>query len=116
MNGFVIFLSTLPARGATFGKKELKALYKFLSTLPARGATGLSEDGVAVHIISIHAPREGSDLGRPPPLAGNIISIHAPREGSDVPWFSILRPAVVFLSTLPARGATRTMPLSWPGP
>ena len=79
--------------------------------------------------ISIHAPREGSD----PPDAVFVraldISIHAPREGSDtvrrppssrtdnfyprsprgerLPMLSQLNAKNTFLSTLPARGATR---------
>ena len=83
--------------------------------------------------ISIHAPREGSDIcsfqGKMQPLH---ISIHAPREGSDccrsfqtgAPRYfyprsprgerpgpltsSVLK--CVFLSTLPARGATLPYP------
>ena len=35
----------------------------FLSTLPVRGATGRLKHLDAVQIISIHAPREGSDTG-----------------------------------------------------
>ena len=34
-----IFLSTLPARGATIVHKIMTLRAKFLSTLPARGAT-----------------------------------------------------------------------------
>ena len=34
-----VFLSTLPAWGATFAKNRLTSRYLFLSTLPARGAT-----------------------------------------------------------------------------
>ena len=34
----------------------------FLSTLPARGATGLLEAASLLSGISIHAPREGSDV------------------------------------------------------
>ena len=57
--------------------------------------------------ISIHAPREGSDILEILKLAGISISIHAPREGSDglVPTPQETQEA--FLSTLPARGATR---------
>ena len=78
----------------------------FLSTLPARGATGTEVNAVINRIISIHAPREGSDLTRPrwalsrtyfyprSPRGERLpdvqrayrahqISIHAPREGSD---------------------------------
>ena len=56
----------------------------FLSTLPARGATSFPDFVQPIFGISIHAPREGSDG-----LAGGgvaeivVISIHAPREGSD---------------------------------
>ena len=35
----VIFLSTLPARGATTSSKQISQTAQFLSTLPARGAT-----------------------------------------------------------------------------
>ena len=57
----------------------------FLSTLPARGATRPQCRHHAAGPISIHAPREGSDLRHggivvPP----GVISIHAPREGSDI--------------------------------
>ena len=63
-----IFLSTLPARGATI--QYLQALFEpaeFLSTLPARGATGAARRwGDGSGQISIHAPREGSDDGGVP--------------------------------------------------
>ena len=85
MENSTVFLSTLPARGATYGIRKL----------------GLPD------FISIHAPREGSDREvrrregdrknfyprspRGERLGGflffgdsNSISIHAPREGSDV--------------------------------
>ena len=101
----------------------------FLSTLPARGATGISVENVYIGNISIHAPREGSDCRLPSfcvlPLcisihapreggdgrrtaAGrpSLISIHAPREGSDLRKFVSASVAALFLSTLPARGAT----------
>ena len=39
--------------------------------------------------------------------AGFDISIHAPREGSDSRGPSLTSPLEVFLSTLPARGATQ---------
>ena len=127
---------------------------RFLSTLPARGATWGGRPPLAGNIISIHAPREGSDIpgviNRPSrhknfyprsprgerPVVDNspvnldrlflstlpargatllrilpavilAISIHAPREGSDAVSRSALRTRLRFLSTLPARGATR---------
>ena len=57
---------------------------QFLSTLPARGATYTAFRVRGLRLISIHAPREGSDDRRR--AAGYVfdgISIHAPREGSD---------------------------------
>ena len=57
----LIFLSTLPARGATGGIVNIAARDSFLSTLPARGATCYIPDGKQCIRISIHAPREGSD-------------------------------------------------------
>ena len=107
----------------------------FLSTLPARGAT--LQPGDRLHrpqTISIHAPREGSDQKRPVQRGKPAISIHAPREGSDgiivetkhkeVRHISIHAPregsdnvtkikdfgSRIFLSTLPARGATPRQP------
>ena len=57
--------------------------------------------------ISIHAPREGSDRRLAALPGREFISIHAPREGSD-PNPARARPAArIFLSTLPARGATK---------
>ena len=58
-----LFLSTLPARGATLGGAMLKTVStKFLSTLPARGATIVMKRLEELYeTISIHAPREGSD-------------------------------------------------------
>ena len=57
--------------------------------------------------ISIHAPREGSDYRSSHwGPRSSMISIHAPREGSDTGTSSSLYVSVIFLSTLPARGAT----------
>ena len=57
----------------------------FLSTLPARGATWQSQFADTVsESISIHAPREGSDRDDVHTASlSDDISIHAPREGSD---------------------------------
>ena len=58
----LLFLSTLPVRGATKDKdKKEKRVKRFLSTLPVRGATILHKMLRYSHNISIHAPREGSD-------------------------------------------------------
>ena len=110
----------------------LRSLRKpiFLSTLPARGATCAVGVVAGCHCaISIHAPREGSDKARPrveieiidfyprsprgerhPHLCGHgvrhQISIHAPREGSDSRLLPVMPRPSKFLSTLPARGAT----------
>ena len=57
-------------------------------------------------MISIHAPREGSDGRIVKRSARKGISIHAPREGSDTMQFDPATGVSLFLSTLPARGAT----------
>ena len=61
-----------------------RLLLLFLSTLPVRGATGQRGIYAELRPISIHAPREGSDqeLAQGADFA-LCISIHAPREGSD---------------------------------
>ena len=60
--------------------------------------------------ISIHAPRKGSDQSPDRPVLVIHISIHAPRKGSDVWRSRIATLSTAFQSTLPARGATRTLP------
>ena len=57
----LLFLSTLPARGATVWEHWENLMGQFLSTLPARGATYWSFTNPFASGISIHAPREGSD-------------------------------------------------------
>ena len=125
------FLSTLPARGATLGHVSASLPgVGFLSTLPARGATAISlpfqtleshfyprsprgERPVrflllfARHNISIHAPREGSDQGaQPAPRSRRYFYPRSPRgERRDARRRWHVYDA--FLSTLPARGATR---------
>ena len=147
-----VFLSTLPARGATVhfcdiikasrisihapregsdlgSQLAVSIRWKFLSTLPARGATltrlgrastkpyfyprsprgerqGLPGVVVGHGHISIHAPREGSDSMAPAYRPPSAISIHAPREGSDAAHGGTSVTDGIFLSTLPARGAT----------
>ena len=58
----------------------------FQSTLPARGATCGRKAQTFCTPISIHAPRTGSDGSRTAVQECGIkISIHAPRTGSDLP-------------------------------
>ena len=60
----------------------------FLSTLPARGATPRRCNCAGNRTISIHAPREGSDAKTANAEGdGDGISIHAPREGSDPAYY-----------------------------
>ena len=113
---------------------RLLATKRFLSTLPARGATYHVKAVPPSRQISIHAPREGSDLVDVPAILAIDISIHAPREGSDPHLCGhgvrhqdfyprsprgerriiqmAPRPHSKFLSTLPARGATSKRPTS----
>ena len=66
------------------GQEPIVSGNLFLSTLPARGATYYTQEGGALSDISIHAPREGSDSRFSCEQIPQIeISIHAPREGSD---------------------------------
>ena len=85
----------------------------FLSTLPARGATYTRYLWSDIIRISIHATREGSDRMRCLGPFHAPISIHAPREGSDTACRISFRPRDSFLSTLPARGATQSAKSSW---
>ena len=124
-----LFLSTLPARGATQRRPSKARPRQFLSTLPARGATADQHGRRCRSRISIHAPREGSDSEEGGHLSMIAqISIHAPREGSDLQRLEALKGNgyfyprsprgerllfsqrssinLAFLSTLPARGAT----------
>ena len=123
------FLSTLPARGATWrgcpgirtgiyfyprsprGERPACLLLRsraeiFLSTLPARGATAGRSTGIHDAFISIHAPREGSDASTWPRKEDDpYFYPRSPRgERPDNAYKTAGMSA--FLSTLPARGAT----------
>ena len=81
----------------------------FLSTLPARGATFFFKVRNGDIAISIHAPREGSDTAC---LASPLILAdfypRSPRGERRWTPTRCARPSMAFLSTLPARGATDT--------
>ena len=103
----------------------------FLSTLPARGATSFSPSlSLKAWNISIHAPREGSDTcctsgcstathfyPRSPRGERRCQSLHDDADTHFYPrsprgerrWSSVMGSTCTpFLSTLPARGATFT--------
>ena len=61
-----------------------KNAISFQSTLPARGATQGRRRAREGLQISIHAPRTGSDSPDESRERNRPISIHAPRTGSDV--------------------------------
>ena len=78
----------------------------FLSTLPARGATIRARPIMNFLKISIHAPREGSDRpNRTQPTKTRNFYPRSPR-GERLSADSGVGNKGVFLSTLPARGAT----------
>ena len=81
----------------------------FLSTLPARGATLIGgrhrHDHRNFYPRSPRGERRGSP-SRSRCRCPTTISIHAPREGSDMLAIRQGGAAMIFLSTLPARGAT----------
>ena len=130
----LLFLSTLPARGATrpitttttsitnfyprsprgerrcnTGKRS--TISSFLSTLPARGATYAESSFFQFGPISIHAPREGSDpMSGSKRWASTNFYPRSPRGERRNP-IAGLRLMLIFLSTLPARGATPAFPV-----
>ena len=82
----------------------------FLSTLPARGAT--VDADLLTHGGRDFYPRSprGERPARPTPCRSRGgISIHAPREGSDLSTCEASTGSLIFLSTLPARGATQIL-------
>ena len=127
---FAIFLSTLPARGATGlhllfgfrtgdfyprsprGERHTSAITTpsakpFLSTLPARGATLPADPQRDAGPISIHAPREGSDCRTFPAMSCTAPFLSTlPARGATEPLLEKSKEENTFLSTLPARGAT----------
>ena len=80
----------------------------FLSTLPARGATAAPRADLLLSTCYFYprSPRGERPATLLQGLAGDTISIHAPREGSDPVRDSSSLSTTAFLSTLPARGAT----------
>ena len=81
--------------------------YLFLSTLPARGATHGAVVFPVGDGISIHAPREGSDsLINAGGLVRQNFYPRSPR-GERLQAGSMMCRPLTFLSTLPARGATQ---------
>ena len=87
-------------------KAEVTAKETFLSTLPAWGATRLCCAARFGMGISIHAPRVGSDHGRMcrGPYHGNFYP-RSPRGERLATWCASAT-TTIFLSTLPAWGAT----------
>ena len=101
------FLSTLPMRGATsWGNRLCGIPRKFLSTLPMRGATVDAYEQRDGKKISIHAPHAGSDKhDRVLVYRTKHFYPRSPcgeRRGSGCPYAG----GIIFLSTLPMRGAT----------
>ena len=104
----VAFLSTLPARGATCPTPRPAGCSLFLSTLPARGATQDHPRPDPPAKISIHAPREGSDCRARRFRTGASRHFYPRSPRGERPWKrASASPPSPFLSTLPARGATK---------
>ena len=129
-NGYSLFQSTHPMRGATYQQKGVvQERLRFQSTHPMRGATYTTAENESACIISIHAPLAGCDppsrlclgdadhfnprtpcgvrldLGREGAIMPEI-SIHAPLAGCDVPTITGDHNGHIFQSTHPLRGAT----------
>ena len=87
-------------------------LLEFQSTLPARGATRRYCRCLCADGISIHAPRTGSDQAAAPrPSRSGHFNPRSPHGERHSGW-SWRRRQLPFQSTLPARGATCSLPCS----
>ena len=73
-----------------------------------RGATTALNNAKQAITISIHAPREGCDDLTIDDFGYASISIHAPREGCDPGFTDSMKANVLFQSTHPVRGATKS--------
>ncbi len=101
-----VFLSTLSLRRATTSLSWNRCARAFLSTLSLRRATDGRQPNVFLVDISIHALLAESDRGQDKHESRRVISIHALLAESDMPFFAIIQPDIVFLSTLSLRRAT----------
>ena len=136
---YMVFQSTLPARGATHLKQRVEDLQAISIHAPRTGSDPkhpvrfiaqinfnprsphgerrlLLQSNIKSIRISIHAPRTGSDMAIASFTTPPGISIHAPRTGSDYALISPARIVLLFQSTLPARGATKPSIASTPSP
>ena len=101
------FLSTLPAWGATITERCRAYLNKFLSTLPAWGAThAITPLTWVIRYFYPRSPRGERHSNGFNSSGWFGISIHAPRVGSDDTIRKSQIIPIIFLSTLPAWGAT----------
>ncbi len=105
------FQSTLPARGATCATCWTAGSGRNFNPRSPHGERPTSVlNFFRSQEISIHAPRTGSDSRDGAGKKGrSAISIHAPRTGSDNTTSPATHSITAFQSTLPARGATRTI-------
>ena len=108
VGGIVEFQSTHPLRGATDVDQDDPVADEFQSTHPLRGATGEPSVLLGDLVISIHAPLAGCDASSGPrswsPTHFN------PRTPCGVRPDEAQKPSsfIVFQSTHPLRGATRS--------
>ena len=82
----------------------------FQSTLPVRGATTAIDGNIKKN--AYFNPRSPCGERRPQYKKAEFtsrISIHAPRAGSDIAIFSVNQTMAEFQSTLPVRGATKSI-------
>ena len=104
----LLFQPTLPARGATRGRRDLHPRRRFQPTLPARGATVRLHRWRRTHKpISTHAPRTGSDKLSGRTSRQKEFQPTLPARGATYSR-SIATTLYQFQPTLPARGATRS--------
>ena len=101
------FQSTLPARGATLERKNVKQSCEISIHAPRTGSDWILHDVRTRFPISIHAPRTGSDPKRKHPRSLSLRNFNPRSPHGERPWSGrTLSNHARFQSTLPARGAT----------
>ena len=99
------FQSTPPCAGGDEDDiKMLKKDFNFNPRPPARGATYFRQAVYALFTISIHAPLRGGRQLHYVIVTVAIISIHAPLRGGRLVVLPVLRTVSTFQSTPPCAG------------
>ena len=97
-----------PRGGATIRTRNNMRRHRFQSTLPARRSDSNQGMGVRNNLsFNPRSPRGGATCSWGASFGGWLVSIHAPREGERPLGTDDHTQALLFQSTLPARGSDR---------